>query len=141
MSTYNRDFYTWTSEQAQLLREGRLSELDIDNLAEELEDMGASKERELENRLGILLAHLLKWHYQPERRSHSWKMTIKEQRRRIERVLRKNPGLKSYLGEAFEEAYGDARLIASRESGLEETTFPEECLWSLEQAMDPEFWP
>ena len=68
-------------------------------------------------------------------------LTTKEQRRRIERVLRKNPGLKNYLEEAFENAYGDARLIASRESGLEETTFPDACPWSLERIMDPEFWP
>jgi hypothetical protein len=85
--------------------------------------------------LGILLAHLLKWQYQPERRSRSWEATIKEQRRRIERVLRKNPGLKSYLDEAFENAYGDARLIAVRETGLEENTFPEDCPWTLEQTL------
>jgi Domain of unknown function DUF29 len=114
MSIYHHDFYTWTHEQAALLKEGRLDELDIEHLIEELEDIGTSRERELENRLGILLAHLLKWQYQPERRSRSWEATIKEQRRRIERVLRKNPGLKSYLDEAFENAYGDARLIAVR---------------------------
>jgi hypothetical protein len=135
MSIYHHDFYTWTHEQAALLKEGRLDELDIEHLIEELEDMGTSRERELENRLGILLAHLLKWQYQPERRSRSWEATIKEQRRRIERVLRKNPGLKSYLDEAFENAYGDARLIAVRETGLEENTFPEDCPWTLEQTL------
>jgi uncharacterized protein DUF29 len=127
MSIYHHDFYTWTHEQAALLKEGRLDELDIEHLIEELEDMGTSRERELENRLGILLAHLLKWQYQPERCSRGWEATIKEQRRRIERVLRKNPGLKSYLDETFENAYGDARLIAVRETGLEENTFPEDC--------------
>jgi hypothetical protein len=138
---YEHDFYTWVLESARALREGRFAELDIEHIAEELEDMGASKERELENRLGTLLAHLLKWHYQPERRSHSWRLTLKEQRRRIERLMRKNPGLKSYLGEAFENGYGDATLMAARETGLEENAFPAACPWSLEQVMDAGFWP
>lgn len=80
---------------AQLLREGRLAEIDCEYVAEELEDMGAAKERELESRLGVLMAHLLKWIFQPERRGNSWIATIKEQRQRVVRLLRKNPSLKS----------------------------------------------
>jgi hypothetical protein len=139
-STYQIDFYTWTHEQAMLLREGRLNELDVEHLIEELEDMGATKERELENRLGVLLAHLLKWQYQPERRSNSWVATIKEQRRRIERVLKKNPGIKSYLDEAFQDAYGDARLIAMRETGLPEEVFPRASPFTLDQTLS-DWWP
>ena len=140
MDTHQYDFYTWTHEQATLLKEGRLADLDIEHLIEELEDMGASKEQELENRLGVLLAHLLKWQYQPERRGNSWAATIEEQRRRIERLLRKNPGLKNYLGEAFENAYGDARLIAVRETGMPKNVFPDNSPFTFDQAIS-DYWP
>jgi hypothetical protein len=117
MDTHQYDFYTWTHEQATLLKEGRLADLDIEHLIEELEDMGASKEQELENRLGVLLAHLLKWQYQ-----------------------RKNSGLKDYLGEAFENAYGDARLIAVRETGMPKNVFPDTSPFTFDQAIS-DHWP
>ena len=89
-ATYETDFYLWTQQQAALLRQGQLSALDVENLAEEIDDMGASRERELENRLAVLLAHLLKWIVQPERRGNSWRLTILEQRRRLARLLEKS---------------------------------------------------
>jgi hypothetical protein len=138
---YREDFHAWAMQNAQLLRQGRLAEIDIENIAEELEDMGASKERELESRLGVLLAHLLKWVYQPERRGTSWRATIEEQRRRIERVLRKNPSLKAKLDEAFADAYGDARLIAMRETGMDKQAFPENPPFSLAQTLGEDYWP
>ncbi len=138
---YREDFHAWALQNAQLLREGRLEDIDIANIAEELEDMGGSKERELESRLGVLLAHLLKWVYQPERRGNSWQATIEEQRRRIERLLRKNPSLKSKLDECFCDAYGDARLIAVRETGLNKNLFPSICPFTLEQSLDDTYWP
>lgn len=138
---YREDYRAWALQNAQLLREGRLDEIDIENIAEELEDMGGSKERELENRLGVLLMHLLKWAYQPERRGHSWQLTIEEQRRRIERLLRKNPSLKSKLGECFNDAYGDARLMAARETGLSKKLFPESSPFPLEQTLNDAYWP
>lgn len=138
---YQQDFYAWTLHNAALLRQGRWHEIDVENIAEELEDMGSSKERELESRLGILLAHLLKWVYQPQRRGNSWRATIKEQRRRVARLLRTNPSLKSKLDEAFEEAYGDARLIAVRETGMDEPVFPLQSPFSLGQTLDDDFWP
>ena len=138
---YTEDFHAWALQNAQLLREGRLDDIDIDNIAEELEDMGGSKERELESRLGVLLAHLLKWVYQPERRGNSWQATIEEQRRRIERLLRKNPSLKSKLAECFCDAYGDARLIAARETGFNKNSFPSDCPFTLVQTLDDAYWP
>ena len=138
---YTEDFHAWALQNAQLLREGRLDDIDIDNIAEELEDMGGSKERELESRLGVLLAHLLKWVYQPERRCNSWQATIEEQRRRIERLLRKNPSLKSKLAECFCDAYGDARLIAVRETGFNKNSFPSDCPFTLTQTLDDDYWP
>jgi hypothetical protein len=139
--TYSDDYYGWAMHNAELLRQGRLGEIDSERIAEELEDMGGSKERELESRLGVLLAHLLKWVYQPERRESSWRATIREQRIRVARVLRKNPSLKSKLDEAFSEAYVDSRLIAMRETGLDESTFPETCPFSLAQTLSDDYWP
>lgn len=138
---HREDFYNWAMQNAELLRQGRLGEIDSERIAEELEDMGASKERELESRLGVLLAHLLKWVYQPERRGNSWQLTIEEQRRRIERLLRKNPSLKSKLPENFLDAYGDARLIAARETGIPKIRFPETCPFSLEETLTDAYWP
>jgi len=137
---YEQDYYGWTQQTAQLIRHGNFTDIDLEHLAEELEDMGANKERELENRLGILLAHLLKWRYQPERRGSSWRLTIKEQRQRILRILRKNPSLKAHLDETCRDAYSDAILIAARETGLPETLFPQENSLSWEQTIS-DFWP
>ncbi|MGB5065037.1 MAG: DUF29 domain-containing protein [Candidatus Competibacter sp.] len=138
---HDQDFYSWAMQTAQLVREGRLAEIDCEYVAEELEDMGAAKERELESRLGVLMAHLLKWIFQPERRGNSWIATIKEQRQRIVRLLRKNLGLKSCLDEAFVNGYSDARLIAVRETNLPERTFPETAPFVLGQVLDNAYWP
>lgn len=133
---HRQDFHAWTRQQADLIRSGRFGELDAVNLIDEIEDMGGSRERELESRLGVLLAHLLKWRYQPDRRSRSWRLTIMEQRRRIARLLKRNPSLKPLLVEVLEDAYGDALLIAARETDLDESAFPPACPFSLEQVMD-----
>jgi hypothetical protein len=132
---YDRDFYAWTNEQAELLRAGRASELDWTNIAEEIESVGNSLQDQLTSRLGVLLAHLLKWRFQPGRRGTSWRLTITEQRRRVERLLRKNPSLKHDLAETLADAYGDALLMAERETGLPNDTFPAACPWTFDQAM------
>lgn len=141
VSLHDRDFYSWTEQQAALLQQGRLSELDVEHLIEELEDMGASQYRELENRLGILLAHLLKWKFQPERRGNSWRLTVKDQRRRIGRLLDRNPGLMPRLPKAFETAYEDAVLLAAKETGFEESSFPLASPFTLEATLDDAYWP
>ncbi len=138
---YDTDFYGWTQEQAELLRAGRLDEIDIEHLLEEVESMGKSEESELESRLEVLFMHLLKWIYEPQLRGKSWVNTIKEQRRKVPRRLQKNPGLKSKLEVITKEAYEDARQSAADETGLPEQTFPKECPWTLEEALNPEFWP
>lgn len=141
MNTHESDFHAWTEIQAELLRQGRLAELDTEHLIEELESMGASERRELGNRLAVLLAHLLKWRYQPERRGRSWMLTIKEQRQRARRVLRDNPSLKPRLPALIQDAYLDARVMAERETGLDEGAFPEACPWTGEQVLDDGFRP
>jgi len=138
---YEVDFYAWANEQAALLRTGRLGAADIDNIAEELESMGKSQKRELVSRLTVLLIHLLKWRFQPKRRSGSWKGTIATQRIELGRHLRGNPSLKAGLEEAVEDAYDGAIEIARNETGLPKATFPAVCPWTWMQIMDREFWP
>ncbi len=102
--------------------------------------MGGSKERELETRLGVLLAHLLKWQYQPDRRGRSWQLTVKEQRRRVERLLKKNPSLKPRFIAIVADAYGDARIIAAREIDCDDAIFPDDCPFTIEQ-ITSDYWP
>jgi hypothetical protein len=134
-STYEQDFYQWTQEQAELLKAGALSQLDVENLIEEIESMGKSQKRALISRMTVLLMHLLKWDYQPDRRSGSWKSTIITQRKEIKRLLKDNPGLKSIITEMLNETYLDAAEIASAETELPESTFPETCSYTVEQLM------
>lgn len=138
---YDSDFYGWTQEQADLLRSGRLAELDTHNLLEEIEAMGRSERRELLNRLKVLLMHLIKWKYQPSHRGRSWSLTIEEQRVQIEEVLKENPSLKPKLPGIIEDAYRLAVIGAERETGLKRNVFPATCPWSFEQAVDPDFYP
>jgi uncharacterized protein DUF29 len=118
------DLYSWAVRQAELLRAGRLSEIDAEAIAEEIDDVGEEQYDKLESALRVLMLHLLKWDRQPSMRSRSWTLTIREQRRRAERQLRKNPGLKSRLDEALSEAYEDARDEASAETDLPLSVFP-----------------
>jgi len=138
---YDRDFYAWANEQAGLLRAGRLSEADIEHIAEEIESMGRSEKRELVNQLTVVLLHLLKWQRQPTLRGTSWRLTVEEQRNQIEDHLADNPSLKSAVQEAIVAAYRNALLGAARETGLDHGLFPVICPWSLEQIMDLAFYP
>ena len=139
--TYGRDFYAWATEQAALLRAGRLDEADVENIAEEIESMGRSEKRELVNRLIVLLTHLLKWQTQPALRGNSWRLTILEQRGRLAEHLKDNPSLKSTLPDAFAIAYRFALLGAQRETGLPENAFPAACPWTSEQVIADGFLP
>ncbi|KAA0574566.1 DUF29 domain-containing protein [Azospirillum sp. B21] len=141
MNLYDTDFYAWANEQAALLRAGKLSAADIEHIAEEIESMGRSEKRELVNRLSVLLLHLLKWQFQPDRRGRSWTSTIRVQRVDLTSHLQDNPSLKAKLREAIQEAYVKAVITAAGETDLPESTFPEACPWTFEQMMDPSFWP
>jgi hypothetical protein len=140
-ATYEQDFYAWIQEQVALLRTGRLAEIDIENIAEELESMGRSEKRELSDRLAVLLMHLLKWRLQPGRRGNSWRATIKEQRRRVRKRLEDSPSLKHGLEERLVEAFEAAVLLAISDTGLDEATFPVTCPFTLSQVLDETFWP
>jgi len=138
---YETDFYGWIQNQAGVLRAGNFASLDLDNLIEEIEDVGRSRQRALESRLEILVMHLLKWKFQPKRRGTSWELTIEDQRDRIAKLLRENPSLKSRVQEAFEEVYRFAVREAARETKIKKTTFPERCPWTFDQVMNPDYWP
>jgi len=140
-SLYEDDFHAWASEQAALLRAGKLSTADIEHIAEEIESMGKTEKRELVSRLKVLLLHLLKWQFQPLLRGPSWRATIRIQRRDLADHLADNPSLKAYLPEATARAYGNAVIAAGAETGLTEATFPPACPWSFEQLTDEGFWP
>jgi hypothetical protein len=141
MNTYENDFYTWTQQQAALLKSGKFADLDVQNLIEEIETMGRSEKRELESRLTILLLHLLKWKYQEVRRGRSWELTIEEQRIKFTETLEENPGLKPTLDEIVRKAYRLAVIQASKETKISKSIFPESCPWSLEQISNDIFYP
>lgn len=132
---YDKDFYKWSFRQAKLLRSGKLNEADIEHIAEEIESMGKSEKRELISRLTVLFMHLLKWDYQPSKRSKSWQSTIREQRFQIEDHLEDNPSLKSQLDVIEKKAYRLAKVKAARETDLEEVDFPEFSPYGLEEAL------
>ena len=140
-TNYETDFYAWTIEQASFLRDSAWDCLDISNLVEEIESLGRQEQRELLNRLGVLLGHLLKWEFQPGKRSKSWFATIREQRRRVLKLLEKSPSLHPFFPEALEEAYQDALDLAVRETSLDYKDFPPLCPYNLEQILDFEYFP
>lgn len=141
MALYDCDFYAWTQEQAALLRSGQWDQLDIPNLVEEIETLGRQERRELVNRLGILVGHLLKWQFQPQQRSKSRIATIIEQRQEIQELIADNPSLKSYLVEAIEKAYQKSVLLVVKETPLSLDDLPAQCPYTLDQVMDPNFYP
>ena len=146
---YGRDYHAWANRQMDALSAGRFADLDIAHLLEELGDMGRSERNELENRLVILLAHLLKWQFHygrlPERwkefKGDSWRSTIVEQRDRIAKRLDKSPGLKSGLSGLIEEIYSDAAGLAAKETRIRISCSPSVCPYAQEQILDEEFFP
>jgi hypothetical protein len=141
--TYEKDIVAWANEQAAFIRAGRFDLLDLEHLAEEIEDVGKSEQRELASRMVVLLAHLLKWQYQPARRGSSWARTIKVQRTQVIRCLKKTPSLKTSLQDQdwWDSAWDDAITQATAETGIELTVFPESCPWTSDEIQSLEFFP
>jgi hypothetical protein len=130
---YADDVFGWVGQQIELLRAGRVNEIDAANIAEELSDVAHNQYDKLESALRVLMLHLLKWDHQPTHRSRSWASSVRTQRRHIERVLRKNPSLKPHRDEAVTDGYADARDEAAEETGLAVAAFPISCPydWSM----------
>lgn len=140
-SLYETDFYAWVQEQAKLLCDRKWSQLDLLNLIEEIESLGKQQRQELRNCLSVLIAHLLKWEYQPQQRSRSCLATIRVQRRETLKLLSDNPSLKPYIAQALHEAYENGRDLASGETNLPRSTFPQQCLYTLEEILSDRFYP
>jgi len=115
--------------------------LDLTNIIEEIESMGRSEKRELQSRLIKLLLHLLKWKFQPSRKSRSGTLSIDEQRIQFLDVLKENPSLKPRLNDILEDAYRLAIVKAAKETKLSKKDFPNSCPWNWEKIMDSEFYP
>jgi type I site-specific restriction-modification system R (restriction) subunit len=138
---YEEDFFLWLETTVKLLKEGRLNELDIANLTEEIEAMGRSEKNSIESNLEVLLMHLLKYKYQPKKLSKSWLLTIYEHRKRIKKAFKNSPSLKRYYQEKFLSCYQESRKMASIETGLNINIFPENCPFELELILDSDYLP
>lgn len=140
---YEEDVVLWAKEQAEWVRKKQFEFLDTQWIAEEIEEVGKSEQRELASRMALLLSHLLKWHYQPAYRCTSWKATIKTQRERVKRRLKRTPSLQNCLedDEWWADAWDDARDIASKETGMAYDTFPEERAWTTESVLSNDWFP
>jgi hypothetical protein len=138
---YEADYLKWIETTVEKLKDHDYATVDWTNLIEEIEDMGRSERSSLESNLIILVMHLLKWQYQPDLRSGSWKGSIVEHRRRILKALKNSPSLKPYLEEIFDESYGDAIAQAAAETGLPTDLFPDRCPYSMTEILDTNFFP
>ena len=138
---HDQDFHAWTIQQANLLKAGKLHEIDLDNLIEEIESMGSSERNQLQNRLKVLIGHLLKWQFQPTYRSRSWNATIEEQRLSVIGLIEDNPSLRSILEERIAKAYPQGVLLAVKETNLDKKTFPPSCPYSTKELFDVDFYP
>ncbi|MGH8558229.1 MAG: DUF29 domain-containing protein [Methylococcales bacterium] len=138
---YETDIVAWANQQAWLVRNKEFELLDLEHIADEIEDVGKAEQLELASRMTVLITHLLKWQFQPERRRRSWELTIRHQRKAIQLHLKQAPSLKFKLNdlEWWEIVWGDAVYQASRETGLDD--FPENRLWSTDNILDNSWLP
>jgi hypothetical protein len=141
---YDQDFYRWLTITIKQIRNQEFDSVDWDNLLEELEDLGQERKNELESRLMVLFEHILKlayWNEERENNERGWRGTIREQRKRLARLLKKNPSLQPYFLEVFNECYSDARDITIDKTGLPPATFPSQPILTAEQALDENWLP
>lgn len=141
---YERDYYAWILDQVRALRERRIEDVDWENVAEEIEDLGKSEKRALVSEIARLLEHLLKFAYAPapmrDWNMNGWRITAEDARRKIRRRVKESPSLAAKLDEAFAEGYEDGRTAALIAMRLPKA-IPETCPWTIEQAMDDGFLP
>lgn len=135
------DYYGWLSQQARALRTKDTASVDWTNLAEEIDAMAKRERRELRSRLKNLFAHLLKWKFEVEHRSSSWKGSITLARQEISELLDDSPSLRGYLTDFIPPEYEKARQLASDETGLQLNDFPQSCPWDFTKFIRRDFWP
>lgn len=140
-SLYYTDLYAWSQQQVELLQAKEWDKIDWHNITEEIDALGASQRNELRNRLKILILHLLKWQFQPDRQSKSWRASIDEQRGSIEDLLADNPSLRRLLAESVEIAYPRAVRDVHKQTGLPKQTFPAACPYAVTELLNEDFYP
>lgn len=138
---YEEDFHQWLTANVEVIRFGELSEIDAEHIAEELDAMSKRERRELVSRLTVLLAHLLKWEFQPTHQSRSWRNALTVQRGELADLLEDSPSLRAELENYIDRAYSRARLLAEDETGVDADAFPVRCPYALEAILDPAFLP
>ena len=138
---YDDDLYAWSQDQAARLRAFRPAHVDWQNLAEEIESLGKNDRRSLQSDLKVVLLHLIKWRYQSEKRKSGWRSSVNEHRDRIERIIQDSPSLARLPAESLASEYRKARLEAARDTRLPKGRIPETCPFSIEQVLDPDYWP
>ncbi|WP_192483187.1 MULTISPECIES: DUF29 domain-containing protein [Cysteiniphilum] len=140
---YNTDFYVWAIETAKAIKTGRFDTVDLEHLADEVESMAKRDYRELVSRLIVLIAHLLKWQYQPTQRCSSWLGTIREQRTQIELLLADSPSLKPKLSDLLsnDKTHSDAIKIVLTDTGLQTKDLPQILPYTLDQLLDDNYLP
>ena len=139
--TYDGDYFAWSEDQAAKIRAAKPKGVDWENVAEEIESLGRSDKRAIESNLTVILVHLLKRAFQPEKQKSGWDGSIFEHRQRILALIKESPSLRSYPGKALAGEYRIARRKAAGETGLAESTFPRTCPFTIEQVLDPDFYP
>ena len=142
-TSYETDVVAWANEQAGFVRSGRFDQLDLEHIAEEIEDVGKSEQRELASRMAVLLAHLLKWEHQPARRSKSWQYTLTTQRKEVAYVISEAPSLRTKFSDErwLDIVWSKAKSQAESETGLDIDTFPEACPWPISDVLSEGWLP
>ena len=142
-TNYETDVVAWANEQAGFVRAGRFDQLDLKHIAEEIEDVGKSEQRELASRMAVLLAHLLKWEHQPARRSKSWQYTLTTQRKEVAYVISEAPSLRTKFSDErwLDIVWSKAKSQAESETGLDIDTFPEACPWPISDVLSEGWLP
>ena len=135
-SLYELDLVAWCDRTGQLIREERWSEIDRENLAEEIESLGRSERRALRSYLKVLLMHHLKWKFQPDKRTRSWEVSMRNSAREIRDLFEDSPSLRRYFSECFESCYQQAREDAAFETSLDLSAFPQVCPLTLKSQVE-----
>lgn len=140
---YKQDFYAWTMQQADLLKQKKFEQIDLENIIEEIETLGRSEHRELSSRMKVLVMHLLKWQFQSDRSGTSWERTIREQRKEIKRAIDDMPSLILHLqdNEWLKKIWGRAVVDTADETNLKQSIFPSEPIWTVETILSEDFYP
>ena len=139
---YEQDFYAWVEQTAELLKSRNWEILDLENLIEEVVDLGKSQQRALQSALRLILSQLLKWKYQPEKRSNSWQITITRERLNLDELFTESPSLRRFLNDTewINTTYQRARKEAMVETGLSEDDFPIVCPFTVDKILDLDFY-